>query len=496
MNRRTYLITTAIIGSAIYLISAHSPFIYDDVDQIAFNSKLHQLYPLFNAVFCGIRQIRVASNLSYAWNWSLSQGSTWPFHITNIALHFINTLLVWCLLGRMLSLGSSDEKPFERVFLRDFSSFLFLVHPIQAEAVSYIGGRTSLLQAMGFLAALLAFSSSKRKPILVSLLIAFSLLLKESCVLIPFVLLGYELTLNKKNLKTVSKKEFALYFGTSLLILPVYLILKDPRSMYDGTVGFSLYPFGSYLVWQARYYLFYLWIFINPSAQSILHIPPELSPAIWLEGIAGALLCVSATFFAWKKRFEYSIASFLVILFFVPLLPTNTFIQMVNPFAEYRLYLSNLSAFFLLSWVILKLIQLIQDKLFQKVAIFSFAALFCVLSSLQQVTWSDEVELASRSVENYPDSYQTHLLLGGAFEAKGNLEAAQEQYATAMQLVQNREKRKTLDTSRTGLFKRAEIPGMPDRLRLHSSRYVAGFKGSTRLLSNLSFGPCPTERCE
>jgi hypothetical protein len=443
MNRRFLLIIAALLGSSIYLISVHSPFIYDDVDQIVFNSKLHHLFPFVDAIFCGVRQIRVISNLSYAWNWALAGGATWPFHVTNIALHFLNTVLVWFLLGRMLSMEEQSTKPFDRLFLRDFSSFLFLIHPIQAEAVSYIGGRTSLLQAAGYLLALLTFSSKKRKPFLVSLIIAFSLLLKESCVLIPFVLLTYEIIFHKKTWKTISKKEFVLYFGTSLLIFPIYLILKDPYSMYDGTVGFSLYPIGSFLVWQARYYLFYLWILINPSAQSILHIPPDLSLVVWLEGGVGALLCVTTLIFAWRKSLKQPVAAFLVILFFVPLLPTNSFIQMINPFAEYRLYLSNLSLFFLVSWLLLKLLHFVEDELFQKVAIFIAVGFFCALSCLQQVIWSDEIELSSRAVENYPDSYRTHLLLGGAYEEKGNLESAREQYTTAMNLVQTREKIKT-----------------------------------------------------
>jgi hypothetical protein len=442
MNRSLILLIAVLTGTAVYLISAHAPFIYDDVDQILHNAKLHSLTPLTDVIFSGLRQIRVISNLSYAWDWVIGKGATWPFHITNIVFHLINTALVWCLLGRILSREGS-EKAVERAFLQDFTSFLFLIHPIQAEAVSYISGRTSLLQAFGFLAALLAFSSPKRKPLLISFILIFSLLLKESCALIPFVLLGYELTLNKKTWNTVSKKEFALYFGSTLLILPFYMILKDPHSMYDGTIGFSLYPIASYYIWQARYYLFYLWVFVNPAAQSIIHVPPDVSVNVVIQGLLGIFLCLTAVVFVYRKKFEFPIASFLVILFFFPLLPTNSFIQMINPFAEYRLYLSNLSLFFLLSWLVLKLVQFISEDFFKKLVVFVSATIICVFSSLQQITWSNEVEISQRSVDNYPNSYKTHLLLGGAYEDRGDLEAARGQYADAVNLVQTDEQVKT-----------------------------------------------------
>jgi tetratricopeptide (TPR) repeat protein len=441
MNRSIPLILAAILGSAIYLISARSPFLYDDVDQILFNSRLHTLHPLYDVVFCGLRQIRLIANLSFAWNWTWANGLTWPFHATNILLHIANTWFVWLFLGRMLF--SAEYNPTELCYLKSFTSFLFLVHPLQAEAVSYIDGRTSLLQAMGFLVALIAFAAKKRRPLLISGVIAVSLLAKESCALIPFALLAYEMTINKKSWKAIPVKEFGLYFGAALLIMPVYFVLKDPRNMYDGTSGFSLYPTVTYLVWQARYYLFYLWIFVNQSAQSIIHVPPELSFEVYIEGFLGALVCLSALIFSWKKKLEFPVSSFLIALFFIVLSPTNSFVQMINPFAEYRLYLSNLSLFFLFSWLVLKLTLLIRHQFLKKAFIFIVACFFCFLSSLQQLTWSDELQLASKAVENYPDSYRTHLFLGGAYENRGKLDLAEEQYRSAKNLVETKETTKT-----------------------------------------------------
>jgi hypothetical protein len=441
MNKSILLIVGAISCSAIYLISLHGPFIYDDVDQILFNSKLHSLNLLSN-IFCDLRQIRVAQNLSFAWDWWISNGSTWSFHLTNIAIHLTNSILVWILLDRILSKGKRIDSS-GRFFLREFSSFLFLVHPIQAESVAYIMGRTSLLQGTAFFLALLLFSSNSRKPFLVAIVITTSLLIKESCFLIPFVLLTYELTLGGKQLTNINRKEFCLYFGCLLFVIPFYLLLKDPLSMYDGISGLSIYPIGPYLIWQFRYYLFYFWLFVNSAGQSLIHNPPDVSWVVCAEGIAGAVLYFSAIVFACRRRLNDPIAAFMVALFLIPLLATNSFIQMINPFAEYRLYISNLPTCLLFSCIVFRLGLFIQSKLVRQVAVISLVGFFLTVSVAEQTSWSDDRALFLQSVGNYPDYYKAHLLLGGAYESHGQLSLAREEYLTATNLVKTRERLKT-----------------------------------------------------
>jgi len=84
---------------------------------------------------------------TYLANQALTPGVPWPFHLVNIILHGLVTMLVGVLAWRLLG----DR----RVAL--VAGVLFAVHPIHAEAVANTVGRAELLAALWSLLALLVF---------------------------------------------------------------------------------------------------------------------------------------------------------------------------------------------------------------------------------------------------------------------------------------------------------------------------------------------------
>jgi tetratricopeptide (TPR) repeat protein len=105
------------------------------------------------------------------------------FHLTNILLHILNSLL---LLGLLLKLGSSLSAAFSGALL--FSAF-----PAHFENVSWISGRTDLLSFLLAALSLLYFLDFLRKKGLARLVVSSvfylaALLAKESAVLLPLLL--------------------------------------------------------------------------------------------------------------------------------------------------------------------------------------------------------------------------------------------------------------------------------------------------------------------
>lgn len=104
------------------------------------------------------------------------------YHAGNVLLHAANSLLLFLFLALLF--------PGSRVPL--FASLLFAVHPVHAEAVAWISGRTGLLATGGILLSLYLYARSGRNGILYSLsLLAFLFALgsKESGVVLPFLVL-------------------------------------------------------------------------------------------------------------------------------------------------------------------------------------------------------------------------------------------------------------------------------------------------------------------
>jgi hypothetical protein len=110
---------------------------------------------------------------------------TWPagFHLTNVVCH----LTVAWLLGELavrLGIGAGAALA---------GALVFLVHPVQTEAVTYVSGRTDVLCALFLLLALLAWRRARHAgdpfALASAAAVAAAVLAKEAAALAPLVLL-------------------------------------------------------------------------------------------------------------------------------------------------------------------------------------------------------------------------------------------------------------------------------------------------------------------
>jgi protein O-mannosyl-transferase len=133
----------------LYWPALHGPFLFDDLPAVVENDSVHgfhdagRMLRFWEPSSVSFRPLRY---LSFAVDWSLGKGSPLPFHITNALLHGTAALLLWRLL---LALVFPAALSFP-------AALLFLVHPVQTEAVAYISGRKDILCAVFYLLALLA----------------------------------------------------------------------------------------------------------------------------------------------------------------------------------------------------------------------------------------------------------------------------------------------------------------------------------------------------
>ncbi len=151
---------------------------------------------------------------SYTIDHALFGDSPAGYHVTNITLHALNSLLLLLLCSAL----------FPRSAIPLSGALLFAVHPIHVEAVAWISGRTGLLATFGLLLSLLLFVHSRRSPWLIvmsSLAFAFALGSKESAAVLPFLILIVS-RYSRKNSEGQPWKWSIPYF----CILGGYLVLR------------------------------------------------------------------------------------------------------------------------------------------------------------------------------------------------------------------------------------------------------------------------------
>ena len=125
--------------------------------------------------------------LSFMLNYRLHGISPGWFHLTNVFLHFFNTLLLYFILKRMTGFHYRSA----------FVACIFAIHPIHVESVAWITERKDVLSTFwGMLSIWCYIRYTENRKILryvpVFLFMGFSLMAKPMLVTLPFVLLLFD----------------------------------------------------------------------------------------------------------------------------------------------------------------------------------------------------------------------------------------------------------------------------------------------------------------
>jgi protein O-mannosyl-transferase len=216
-----------LIGFTVFFNALFGHFAWDDVGFIQNNPEVHvvNFETLFreNNTFNTAGYYRPLSATYFAVVYSIVGSKPFFFHLTQIALHILNAVLIFILFKR-----------FFREKLALFLSIIFLVHPINVESVSYIGASQSvLLSLFGLLAFLINIQriSRFRKLILVFILLLLSLLTKETGVLFVLIIFCYQWLLEKK--------QAVLYLILSIVTITAYLSIR----FFVGNIYLFKIPF-------------------------------------------------------------------------------------------------------------------------------------------------------------------------------------------------------------------------------------------------------------
>jgi Flp pilus assembly protein TadD len=186
--------------------------------QVGASSPLSVLQAPVRAGEVLLSYFRPLTALSYWLDGLLWQGNPGGFHLTNLLLHALASVLVLCLARRLLPAGPGPI----------VAALLFAVHPVHVEAVAWVQGRVDLLAAVGVLTAVLlaATGMELQGPPRLGYLTAsaaaalLALLAKEVAAVAP-VLAGVVVATSRREPGAVKARDllpFAVLHGCTLLL--------------------------------------------------------------------------------------------------------------------------------------------------------------------------------------------------------------------------------------------------------------------------------------
>ena len=442
-----------LLGLAAYGNAIAHPFVHDDVVFIQQNPRIAHLdfkeiflrtefsfsnIPLANAYYRPL--LEVLYRLQYKVFHLHPEG----YHLFNIGLHIFNSFLVYYL----LSLLRRDKKGMALGV-----AVLFLLHPVQTEAVACIAGISNLLFAFLCLLSFIFYVQSSAAPkrnfneflFYVYALTAFTtaLFAKEQAAILPFLIILYELTVGRhQNIPLRPRMVRALGF---FVVLAGYLawrkILLD-RAFFAGPEGDPELVLR--LLSMPQTLLMFLRIIFAPYDlhyyRNINFLEPFMVPLVILAAVFMGL----ALIIRWMGKDVRPFGLFGLGWFGISLLPTLNIVPLVNEFsyvlaAEHFLYFPLIGFFWFLFEVGGYALGKESDK---KSIIVAVLGLACLLTTIQQNTyWRGEIPLFERMLRFEPNFGRGHILLGKAYYFNHQMDKAMREYGRALEIMEGYRKR-------------------------------------------------------
>jgi tetratricopeptide (TPR) repeat protein len=412
----------------IYAPALFGPFVFDDRVQIyalpefAEKSLRHWVAGLRPLLF-----------FTYWLNHKLLGDQPFGYHLVNIVIHVLNSGLVFFVSYKLLRRYRGGDTPRRLQWLAGFVSSVFLLHPIQTESVAYIASRSETLCAFFMLAALALFLARLGPPITWPTALGIVLLLlagcatKEQAVALAPVLLLTDLFWNGEfSLQTV-RRNWRLYLLLAVggLAGGAVALIVLSRST---SAGFELQGINwiQYFFTECRVLFYYIGLFILPVGQTVeheIHISKTILDYGSVLGVMGLAALIAA---AVHFRRRYRLASFGILTFVILLAPTSSFVPLLDPMVEHRLYLP----VFALTLVLMEFLLRPGMDRRQLVAIcVVLPCIYAAISLPRNKVWSSEIALWHDAVSKSPDEVRPYTNLAAAY-------IAQHRCAEAEQMLQ------------------------------------------------------------
>lgn len=326
-------------GSLAYANGLSGPFLFDDDRSIVTNAQIRQLWPpavpLSPPDETPVAR-RPLVNLSFALNYAVSGLDVRGYHVTNVALHLLAALVLFGLIRRTLALPKLAGR-FEPVAdtIALAGALIWVLHPLQTEAVNYLSQRTELVMGLCYLLTL--YCSLRRWHAAALLACVLGMASKESMVTAPLVVLLYDRAFLFETVAAALRARGRLYVGLSLTwVVLAGLMMSGGRTTVGFSTGTGVW---TYLLNQAELVVHYLWLAIWPRALVLDYgLPRPLTLAdVWLPVLLLVILAL-VVLIGLRRRPELG---FLGAFVFITLAPTSSVVPIATEVgAERRMYLA------------------------------------------------------------------------------------------------------------------------------------------------------------
>jgi tetratricopeptide (TPR) repeat protein len=426
-NRYVQIFFIVFVSAIAYSNTFHAPFTFDSNPHIPDNPIIKDMKNFFSGVAYREYPRRFIGYFTFALDYRIGGLSVVYYHITNLIIHIFCGILVYFFILQTLktpyfskqyavgSMQTEEERKSDSAyclmptaysqFIALFSALIFVSHPIQTQAVTYIIQRFTSLSTMFYLLSMVMYikarliqqsaissqQSASHPPLpleggglgrgwrlyatrytlyaisIVSAILAMKT--KEIAITLPITIMIYDLFFFKTPLK--KRLLFFLPLALTIVIVPLGVLYRGQslKELFDAMLSFKVQtdmPRSMYLFTQFRVIVTYIRLIFLPINQNLDYDYPIyhsfFEPQVFLSfffllsifGLGIYLLLKSKQYAVNSKQNSayallltpYSrLISFGILWFFVTISPQSSIIPIIDVIFEHRVYLPSVGSF-------------------------------------------------------------------------------------------------------------------------------------------------------
>ncbi len=470
-----HLLLLALVAFAAYANTFHTPFVFDDDSSIVNNPAIKDLSTFLSGAGYAYNPRRFIGYLSFALNYRFGGLDVAGYHAVNLAIHIFTAWLVYYLVRLTLRTPffvnrnpgvHHSPSTIHYSLIPLITALLFVAHPVQTQAVTYVVQRLASLATMFYLLSLvlyikarLSFETSEgrvsnhspftihRSPYLFFALSLISAILamrtKEIAATLPLVVVLYEFSFFGASAR--KKLIFLIPLLLTVLIIPLGMLhtgkplgelLSDVSEMARESRVISR---GDYLLTQFSVIVTYIRLLLLPVNQNLDYDYPiydsPFAPRVFFSFLLLLILFGLAIYLYYRsrdvrhaKRSPFTIhhsrlIAFGILWFFITLSVESSIIPITDVIYEHRLYLPSVGAFIALT----ALASLFFRSCAPRTLAAGAALLIILLTTVtwqRNLVWGDVMTLWMDNVEKAPGKDRPHNNLGKYLADKRRLDEA------------------------------------------------------------------------
>jgi len=445
INKIILYIILAVISFGIYANSLDNDFVFDDESVIVGYAPLQDLssIPKFFTAEEGFHKVigryyRPVVSTTYALDYAIWGLKPYGFHLTNIIIHTIATLLLLLILIKLFSEYKYGQ-------ISSFSgALIFAVHPIHTEAISWVSGRTDSLVTLFIFLSFLFYikyleSENSNKYLIISLFAyLLALLSKEMAVTFPVILFMFDFVYRGKNFEWIKRNILSYVYFTVLTILFILIRFYILRNIVDRT---------NYFYFHGKDFMTVLYTMIQtiPVYFRLLFVPvnllyhyngilPDSSSLTDMRTLLSLIFLVILIFVAIITFRKQSIISFSIIFFLISLLPVMNIIPTMNFMAERFLYLTSFLISLLIAYYFSVYLNNKNKNIILGVSVI-VTVIFGYLTFQRNYDWKTNDTLYSTAEGR--DGNVLLVNMGNIYANKQNYTEAEKRYKRAIEIRDN-----------------------------------------------------------